>query len=51
MEEELMCTECNKERADWLGIDGNNLCQLCWEVHCSEEWWQNNIWQNGVLYV
>ncbi len=34
-----MCSKCNTEKAEWFGIEDEDLCQLCWEEHCSEEWW------------
>ncbi len=41
----MICSECGKEEAEW-----DDLCQMCWEGYCSDEWWRLNVWQNGVLY-
>ena len=38
----MICSKCGKEKAEW-----DDLCQMCWEAHCSEEWWRLNVWQNG----
>jgi len=35
----MECTKCHSADADWLGIDGEDLCQLCWEAYSSETWW------------
>ena len=35
----MLCTRCGSYEAEWMEIDGHNLCQLCWELHCSVEWW------------
>ena len=39
-----LCSRCKKELAEW-----DDLCQMCWEAHCSEEWWQLNVWQGGII--
>lgn len=34
----VICPNCSLPNQDqWP----DNLCQLCWEQHCSREWWQN----------
>jgi len=43
-----LCTKCHKEKAEWLGIGDDDLCQECWESYCSAEWWRLNVWQNGA---
>ena len=44
-----ICTKCHKDKAEWFGIGDDDLCQLCWEDHCSDEWWRLNVWQNGQV--
>ena len=29
-----LCATCGKEPQEW-----GNLCQMCWEARCSEQWW------------
>ena len=36
----MKCAKCDEE-AEW-----DDLCQMCWEAYCSEEWWRLNVWQN-----
>ena len=38
-----ICSKCGKEEAEW-----DDLCQMCWEEHCSMEWWRLNVWQNPI---
>lgn len=33
------CTRC-KEEAEWVFGKDKAYCQLCWEVFCSETWWE-----------
>jgi len=36
----MKCSKCHKRKAEWIfGIDGTGLCQECWELFCSEQWW------------
>lgn len=44
---DTICSRCGG-KAEWMGIGDEDLCQECWEAHCSEEWWRLNVWQNGV---
>ena len=46
----MICTRCGKELAEWHFGD-DHYCQMCWEAHCSEEWWRLNVWQNGVARI
>jgi len=43
----MICSSCGKELAEWIFGD-EGYCQMCWEAHCSEEWFKYNVWQNGV---
>ena len=45
----MICSRCGKELAEWIFGEGEAYCQMCWEAHCSEEWWRLNVWQNGVI--
>ena len=33
----MICSKCGKEEAEW-----DDLCQMCWEAYCSDEWWRLN---------
>ena len=34
-----LCTECKQAEAEWdFGKD--KYCQMCWEAHCDETWWE-----------
>ena len=35
------CAHCGCLQDDnWPCGDGGTLCQMCWEIQCSESWWQ-----------
>jgi len=40
---EMICSKCGKEEAEWF-----DLCQMCWEAYCSEEWWRLNVWESPL---
>jgi len=42
----MICTRCGRELAEWIISEDEAYCQMCWEAHCSEEWWRLNLWQN-----
>lgn len=44
----MVCSRCGKKPAEWI-VGDEGYCQMCWEAHCSEEWWRLNIWQNGQV--
>jgi len=46
----MICTRCGREKAEWH-FNEEHYCQLCWEAHCSEEWWALGVWQNGKYIV
>jgi hypothetical protein len=31
--------KCGEPHDGWPGRDGGALCQMCWEVECSDSWW------------
>ena len=34
------CSRCNDPHDNWPANDSpGQLCQLCWEAQCSQEWW------------
>ena len=35
----IMCTKCGKYKAEW-DIGDDNLCQMCFEAYCSDEYWR-----------
>jgi len=32
--------ECGEPHDNWPDDSNGMLCQMCWESHCSEEWWK-----------
>ena len=36
----MICTKCHKNEAEWFGIDGEDLCQECWEDFCNKDYWK-----------
>lgn len=35
----MKCSKCDEPHDDWPDGDGGKLCQNCWEVSCSDSWW------------
>lgn len=38
---------CGQPHDGWPGEGDSELCQDCWEAHCSESWWHyiaTGIW-------
>lgn len=38
MSSAALCS-CGKPSNGWPGDSGAELCQDCWDVHCSQTWW------------
>ncbi len=36
------CTKCNDDNdgVDLWDFGEEKLCQMCWESHCSQKWWE-----------
>jgi len=34
------CSRCGEPHDNWPDDKSGMLCQMCWEAHCSEEWWK-----------
>ena len=36
----MKCAACGEPADGWPANDGGELCQMCWELECSEDWWR-----------
>ncbi len=47
----MKCAECKKEispeELSW-SLDNGDVCQMCWEAYCSDEYWD---WYNRTKGV
>jgi hypothetical protein len=41
------CSRCTEPHDNWPDDSNGLLCQMCWEAHCSEEWWDSMIKIDG----
>ena len=41
IEGNMICTKCHQEDAEWIFGDDEAYCQMCWEAHCDETWWES----------
>lgn len=40
MSDQPILCPCGEPSDGWPGDNGAELCQMCWEAHCDETWWE-----------